>query len=238
MSNSWFHFKEFTINQDKCAMKVGTDSILLGAWANCHEANNVLDIGTGTGILSLMLAQRCKATITGIDIAQESIQQAIENINNSPWKNRIQLFHSSLREFTPAIEKFDMIISNPPFFQNSLKAPDQQRTYARHNETIHPDDIIIAAKKWLSQQGHISIIWPIEQGEEFIKTASENQLFCNRITKIKPHPGKPFHRLLLEFSFQNKSLEESELTLENGIRHHYTEEYKNLTKDFYIHFKY
>jgi tRNA1Val (adenine37-N6)-methyltransferase len=238
MPNSWFQFKQFTIKQDKCAMKVGTDSILLGAWASFNEAKNILDIGTGTGILSLMLAQRCNANITGIDIDHESIQQAIENINNSSWKNRIHLCHSSLQEYTPSVEKFDMIISNPPFFQNSLKTPDEQRTNARHNHSLNPEDIIQFAKKWLSSKGHLSIIWPVEQGEEFIKNASDHQIYCNRVTKIKPNSIKPCHRLLLEFSFQNKSLEESELVIENGTRHNYTEEYKDLTKDYYLHFKY
>lgn len=238
MPNSWFRFKEFTIHQDKCAMKVGTDSILLGAWANCYNTKNILDIGTGTGILSLIMAQRCNAEITGIDINQESTLQAVENINNSPWKNRIRIVHSSIQNFNPPSEKFDLIISNPPFFQNSLKAPDKQRAGSRHNETLNPEDLIIAAKKLLTENGNLSVIWPVEQGQKFIEKILNVKLYCNRMTKVKPNPQKNTHRLLLEFSSHNNGLEESELIIENSTRHHYTEEYKKLTRDFYLHFKY
>lgn len=219
-------------------MKVGTDSVLLGAWANCSNCKNVLDVGTGTGILSLMIAQRCNAYITGIEIDKDAFSQAKENIENSPWKERMHIVHSSLQEFISSIEKYDLVISNPPFFQDSLKAPEKPRTQARHNETLNPEEIINYTIKHLSVKGRLAIIWPVEQGEKFTELAFEKNLFCQRITFVKPNPTKPPHRLLMEFGWKNTKLLSNEITIETGTRHHYTEEYKNMTKDFYLHFKY
>ena len=238
MPNSWFQFKQFKVEQEKCAMKIGTDSILLGAWVNCYNYTNALDIGTGTGILALMTAQKCNAEINAIDIDEQSIIQAQENINNSNWNNRIKLFNTSLQEFNYPTEKFDFIILNPPFFQNSLKTPIESRTIARHTDTLNHLDILTFCKKQLSINGKLAIIYPIEQGNNFIKLLAENGLFCNRLCKVKPNPIKPPHRLLMEFSFQKQNTIESEITIETGVRHHYTDEYKELTKDFYMKFKY
>lgn len=236
MPNSWFRFKQFTINQDKCAMKVGTDSILLGAWANIKNRKNILDIGTGTGILSLMAAQRCDAKIIGIEIDKYAVLQAKENINNSPWKNKINIIHTSLQDFNPPVEKFDMIISNPPFFQDSLKSPEKSRTHARHNETLKPGEIINFTLKHLSEKGLLAIIWPVEQGNKFIHMASEKNLFCQRITYVKPNPSKLPHRSVMELGLNNTNLLTNEIIIENGTRHHYTKEYKKLTEDYYLNF--
>lgn len=238
MSNSLFHFKQFTVKQDKCAMKIGTDAILLGAWTNCAEAKIILDIGTGTGILALMMAQKCNADIVAIDVEENAIIQAEENIQNSPWKNRIHLFCNSIQNFKVYDKKFDLIIINPPFFQNSLQSPEKARTNARHNLTLSPEEIIETAQKLLAENGRLTIIWPIKQGETFIEIASEKKLFCQRKLLTKPNPGKPFHRMLLEFGSKNKETIIEELTIETGIRHHYTDAYKELTKDFYLQFKY
>ncbi|MBI5539893.1 MAG: methyltransferase [Bacteroidia bacterium] len=238
MPNNWFQFKQFKVEQDQCAMKIGTDSILLGAWANCLESRFALDIGTGTGILALMIAQKSIAEIIAIDIDEKTIIQAQENITNSSWNNRIKLLNTSLQEFKSPIEKYDFIISNPPFFQNSLKAPDESRTIARHSDKLSHEDIIGFCIKHLSDVGILAIIFPVEQGKYFLKLAIENQLFCKRLCEVKPNTSKQAHRLLMEFSLNKQSTEYSEIIIETGTRHHYTEEYKELTKDFYLHFKY
>lgn len=234
MPNSWFRFKMFTINQDKCAMKVGTDSILLGAWVNCENANNVLDVGTGTGVLALQIAQRSKAKITGIEIDLNSANQAKENIEISPWHDRIRIIHTSLQEFNSNGNKFDLIISNPPFFQNSLQAPDVSRTNARHNLSLNPDDFIVSTKLLLSDNGILALIWPLEEGERFILRANENNLYCHRKAYVKPNPVKKPHRILMEFVFNKCITQTEEIAIENGTRHQYTEEYKKLTKPFYL----
>ena len=238
MPNNWFQFKQFKVEQDKCAMKIGTDSILLGAWADCNGVKTTLDIGTGTGILALMIAQKCDAEIIAIDIDKSSIIEAEENVKNSPWANRIKLYNVSLQLFNSTILKYDFIILNPPFFYNSLKSENNNRSLARHADTLSHGDIINFCKEHLALTGKLTIIFPIEQGNNFIKLCSNIGLNCNRLCKVKPNPEKPPHRLLLEFSFQNQPLVETEITLETGVRHHYTDEYKELTKDFYMHFKY
>jgi len=238
MPNTSFRFKQFAIEQEKCAMKIGTDAILLGAWTNCSDSKTILDIGTGTGVLALMMAQKCKADIYAIDIEEQAIIQAKENIQNSPWKNRIHTFCTSLQNFKSPIKNFDLIITNPPFFQNSLLAPEKARTHARHNLTLTPEDIIDKAQKFLSENGKLCIIWPIEQGVSFIEMAKTKNLFCQRKLSAKPNPYKEFHRVLLEFGFEKTEQISEELIIETGIRHHYTDAYKELTKDFYLHFKY
>jgi len=238
MSNIWFRFKQFKVEQDKCAMKIGTDSILLGAWTNCSEAKTVLDIGTGTGVLALMLAQKSDAEIFAIDIDEQSVIQAKQNVNNSPWHNRIHLYNSSLQNFTHSLPSFDIIIINPPFFKNSLKAPDALRTLARHAYTLTHQDILTFCTKNLSQAGKLAIILPLEQGNNFIKLSSQIGLYCIRKCYVKPNPNKEAHRLLLEFSFQKQITQETEIIIETGTRHHYTNENKKLTKEFYLNFKF
>ena len=236
MPNQWFRFKQFTIYQDRCAMKVGTDSILLGAWANCNNSETILDIGTGTGILSLMMAQRCQAFITGIEIEEESYKQATENIIASPWRERIKIIHQSVQDYSQR-NKFDLIISNPPFFQNSLNAPDMSRTFARHNLTINFEDLINAARRLLNNNGIISLIWPIAEGERFISLAEQNKIYCHRKAFVKPNPEKSPHRILIELGFKKSETIIEEIVIENGKRHSYSEEYIALTNQFYLNMK-
>ena len=238
MPNSWFQFKQVTIHQDKCAMKIGTDSILLGAWADTENTSSILDIGAGTGILSITLAQKTTNTnITGIEIDEDSVLQAQQNVINSPWSDRIKIIKCSLQEFKSVSGKFDLIISNPPFFQNSLNTPDINRTKARHNITLTQEELALATINNLSASGRLIVIWPIIEGEIFIELIKNMGLFVNKLTYVKPNADKPSHRLLIEFSFQNKNIKESEIVIEGNIRHQYTDEYKNLTKDFYLNFR-
>ncbi len=235
MANTYFKFKQFTIHQDKCAMKVGTDGVLLGAWANCSDTKNVLDIGTGTGLIALMIAQRSNAVIDAIEIDEEACLQAHENFHKSPWENRIRLIHQSFQDFVHETDKsYDLIVTNPPYFQNSLVAPDDQRTKARHNRNLELYDIIDGAEKLLSENGTLSIILPYVEGVLFIAKAAEHGLYCVRQTNVIPKPKAPVKRLLLEFKRQKKTFVDQDLIIELENRHEYSDNYKSLTRDFYL----
>jgi len=237
MPNDYFKFKQFTIHQDKCAMKVGTDGVLLGAWTDCENATSVLDIGTGTALISLMIAQRSTANIDAVEIDDEACRQATENIGKSPWKDRVEVFNQSFQDFTKSTEKkYDLIVSNPPYFQNSLFTPDKKRTNARHNSNLKLEDLIQGSVKLLSENGALSIILPYLEGNMFILKASEMGLYCIRQTNVLPKPNREPKRLLLEFMKTKKPLVEQEIIIELGKRHEYSDAYKNLTKIFYLAF--
>lgn len=233
MSNQWFKCKQFELKQDKCGHKVGTDSFLLGAWANITYAKKILDIGTGTGILSLMAAQRSKADIIAIEIDKDAYEQAFENFQNSPWKNRLTIKNVSLQHFSSK-EKFDAIICNPPFFQNSLISPDAKRTLARHMNILTVSDIVFYAEKNLVKEGIISLILPIEHLSYLLDLLKANAWFTYRITKVFPKPGKKAHRILIEFGKVKRGVELDELTIETEKRHVYTTAYYDLLKDFHL----
>lgn len=237
MPNNYFKFKQFTVYQDKCAMKVGTDGVLLGAWNDCVKAKTVLDVGTGTGLIALMIAQRSNAEIDAVEIDKLACEQASENIKKSPWKTRVNIIHSSIQEYIKGVEKkYDLIVSNPPYFQNSLYAPDESRTNARHNSNLEYEDLINMALRLLNENGTLSLILPYIEGTMFIIKAAEKGLFCIRQTNVLPNPGKKPKRLMLEFKKIKKPLVEQELIIELNKRHEYSEAYKNLTKDFYLAF--
>jgi len=237
MPNDYFKFKQFTVFQDKCAMKVGTDGVLLGAWANCKNAKTVLDIGTGTGLIALMIAQRCNAKIDAVEIDEHAVIQASENVANSLWNDRINLIHQSFQDFINHSErKYSLIVSNPPYFQNSMVAPDHKRANARHNSELQLDEIIAGATRLLTDDGILSVILPYIEGTLFIVKASQKGLYCNRQTKVLPKPGREPKRLLLEFMKTKKPLVEQEIIIELNKRHSYSDAYKNLTKDFYLSF--
>lgn len=229
-----FTFKQFVIKQDKCAMKVGTDGVLLGAWATLKEGN-MLDVGCGTGLIALMLAQRIQNTkIDAIDIEENACFQAKKNIENSKWSNRIAIFHSSLQSFC-SNKTYETIVSNPPFFVNSYQPPQNERAIARHNEQLSFDDLIIHVNRLLKPEGFFSLILPCNEAVDFTNKAFSQGLFLNRRCEVKPNLTKATKRILLEFSKTkpNSILEES-LIIETEKRHHYTEEYKKLTNQFYL----
>lgn len=230
-----FQFKHFTITQDNTAMKVGTDGVLLGAWSN-HNGNHFLDIGTGTGLIALMLAQRnSTAVIDAIEIDKAAAEQAKDNFNNSTWSERLTILNSSIQDFKPA-KKYDLIVCNPPFFINSTKAPNQSRTTARHNDDLPFDELINTVKRLLSTKGIFSVILPIEEGNQLIDIANKEHLNLNRKCIVKPNPNKNPKRILMEFSFVPSETKEEEITIETENRHEYTKEYITLTKDFYLKF--
>jgi tRNA1Val (adenine37-N6)-methyltransferase len=236
MSNNYFNFKQFTIRQEKSAFKVGTDGVLLGASADLSNVKNILDIGCGTGLISLMLAQRCDATITAIEPDTDSFAEACDNISKSRWAERIKVLNTSIQDLDPGLQGFDLIITNPPYFADSLKNPDNRKTLARHNVSLSSSEILTGVRKFLGENGSLQLILPYVEGNVFIAEAYKYDLFCNRILKIKPLPSSEIRRLILSFSKVQKKPMESFLTIEHGKRHDFTEEYINLTKDFYLKF--
>jgi tRNA1Val (adenine37-N6)-methyltransferase len=236
MPNKHFQFKQFTVVQDRCAMKVGTDGVLLGAWTKIEGAKKILDIGTGTGLIALMLAQRSEAVIDGLEIDPSASKQADENIKNSPWHNRINIICGSFQNFSKLNKQYDLIISNPPFFSNSLSAPDLLRTMARHNHNLSPAELFEGVVSLLHPKGKFCIIWPFAEYNLLSSFATEAGLFENRITRVFPTPGKPAKRIMIEFSFSETAIAETDLIIENHGRHKYSDYYINLTKDYYLKF--
>lgn len=236
MSNGYFNFKQFTIRQDRCAFKVGTDGVLLGAAADIDGVNRILDIGAGTGLISLMLAQRCQAQITAIEPDKDSFEQACMNIANSKWQKRINILNSSLQDFNPENLQFDLIVSNPPYFRNSLKNPDPAKAASRHDLSLTVNELLKGVTRLLAEDGKLQVIMPYNEGNIFITEASFYGLFCIKIIKIKPLPASVVRRLILTFSRTRQEVVQQSLTIESGMRHDFTNDYKNLTKDFYLKF--
>ncbi|MDD2954039.1 MAG: methyltransferase [Parabacteroides sp.] len=235
MANPYFQFKSFTVWHDKCAMKVGTDGVLLGAWAKTESCQRILDVGTGTGLIALMLAQRGTAILDAIDIDSDACSQARENIAKSPFANRIQVYRTPLSEYTPDEGiNYDLIVSNPPYFIDSLKCPDTKRSLARHTDTLPLPDLLRDSRKLLAPEGNIALILPFEQRESLIDLAREESLFPSRETHVSPVPDASPKRLLIELSAKPVAEPElSYLTLEIE-RHRYTDEFTALAKDFYL----
>lgn len=231
-----FKFKKFIIEQDKSAMKIGTDGVLLGAWASLEEKpNSILDIGAGTGIIALMLAQRSEAeTIDAIEIDEAAYEQCVENFEVSDWADRLFCYHAGLDEYVEEIEeKYDLIISNPPFYSEDVTSGDIARDVARQSKSLPFDELLKGVSKFLADNGTFSTIIPFKEEESFIALGLQSGLFPNRTTRVKGSPSSEIKRSLIEFSFEQKEVTISELVIEKQ-RHEYTKEYVNLTKDFYL----
>jgi tRNA1Val (adenine37-N6)-methyltransferase len=233
---SIFKFKQFHVNQNQCAMKIGTDGVLLGAWTPLiNNPLNVLDIGAGTGILSLMLAQRSYAEqIDAIEIDENAYEQCVENFEASPWGDQLFCFHAGLDEFVDEPEdEYDLIISNPPFYSEDFKTDDSQRDLARFQDALPFEELIEAAALLLSDNGIFSVIIPFKEEAKFVSMCKELELFPLKITRVKGTPTSEIKRSLLAFSRIEQTPLIDELTIEIS-RHHYTPEYIELTKDFYL----
>lgn len=234
-----FQFKQFTIKQERAAMKVGTDGVLLGAWVPLiNNPYNILDIGAGTGLISLMLAQRSTAEhIDAIEIDEEAYEECVDNFENSPWSDRVYCYHADLEEFTDELfeeeEEYDLIISNPPFYSENYSSGDEKRDQARFQEALPFDMLIECAQALLSENGIFAVIIPFKEEENFIQLCASVNLFPLKITRVKGNVNTEIKRSLLAFTRIEQLPLIDELIIEID-RHVYTDEYINLTKDFYL----
>lgn len=232
MANPYFKFKQFSIHQDRCAMKVGTDGVLLGAWAGVEKAERILDIGAGTGLVSLMLAQRSRAKVFAVELDEPAFVQMRENVESSPWKERVEAIHSDIKQYAPGMT-FDVIVSNPPYFRDSLVSPDGQRTLARHSGSLTYYDLPEVVFPLLSAAGEFSVIIPFEASGELMERAKNFGMYPSRQLNVITSPGKVPKRSLIAFTFREEACEVQELLIEKE-RHLYSDEYIALTKDFYL----
>lgn len=227
-----FRFKQFAVRQEGAALKVGTDAVLLGAAMTIRPTDrNALDVGTGTGVIALMAAQRSKAYIEAIDIDGPSVAEAAYNFKCSPWADRLRAIDADLRTFGPDSE-FDLIFSNPPYFEDSLKNPDARESAARHTDNLSYTDICAFAAKNLSEGGRLSLILPADKEASIVRIAASFGLYPFRFVRVKTTPGKSPKRIIAEFSRSRGVVSESELTLQNGPAR--SAEYSELTKEFYL----
>ena len=241
-----FKFKQFSINQDKTAMKVGTDGVLLGAWTPLDlKPESILDIGTGTGLIALQLAQRSTAfQIDALEIDENAYEQAVENFEQSPWNDRLFCYHAALDEFVEEAEAeqeefgeslcYDLIVCNPPFYAEDVKSQDLARDLARFQDALPFDELIPAADLLLSDEGIFAVIIPYKEEERFVELCKQNQLYPQKITRVKGHAQSDIIRSLLAFGrIALTEIPTDELVIETA-RHHYTSEYRALTRDFYL----
>ena len=234
-----FQFKEFTIRQDKTAMKVGTDGVLLGAWCSLDDHPvSILDVGSGTGLIGLMLAQRSDAeVIDAVELDDDAYEQTVENFEQSDWADRLFCYHSSFQEFAQEMaeeeEQYDLIISNPPFYTDSFETQDTARNKARFTSSLSFEDLIQGANQLLSSSGRFVTIIPYKEEQRFVDIAEKNQLFPLRVCRVKGTETSEIKRSMLEFTLEEVEWVEEELVIEIS-RHNYTEKYKELTRDFYL----
>jgi len=231
-----FKFKEFNILQDKTAMKVGTDGVLLGAWVEIeNKVNSVLDIGAGTGLIALQIAQRSDAKIIdAIEIENDAFEQTVTNFENSNWADRLYCYHTSLQAFADEIdEKYDLIVSNPPFYTSTYKKLEQKRAMARHANSMPYKSLLLHTSKLLNKNGSCAFIIPFQNENIFLEIAAKNNLYPNRITHVKGNASSVYKRSLLQMSFK-KCYPIKEVLIIEITRHIYTQEYKDLVKDFYL----
>ena len=230
-----FRFKQFTIHHDRCAMKVGTDGVLLGTWADLSEATSILDIGSGSGLIALICAQRAPHTesIVGVEYEENAFSQSCENVAKSPWSDRVSIVHDRIQEFSSnSAFTFDCIISNPPFFNTGNHAPNKPRGQARHTSMLSHEDLLNAILRLLSPNGAFHVILPRLEGQTLIEEAKHLGLYPSHITEVKGRIHKPVERLLIRFERQKKSQVLDKLVIYNdeGL----TAEFTKLVKDFYL----
>ena len=234
-----FQFKEFTVHQDKTAMKIGTDAVLLGAWCSLGEyPDALLDIGSGTGVISLMLAQRSDAmTVDAVEIDADAYEQTVENFEQSDWGDRLFCYNASFNEFANEMaeeeEQYDVIVSNPPFYTDNFETENKARNKARFTSSLTFEELLTGVSKILSEKGIFSVIIPFKEEAGFVNIAKENNLFLNKVCHVKGNEKSEIKRSLLTFSFKQKEVKKENLVIEKE-RHQYTDAYVNLTKDFYL----
>jgi tRNA1Val (adenine37-N6)-methyltransferase len=247
MANSWFQFKQFIIHQDKCAMKVTTDSCLFGAWV-AEEINKqqpgierILDIGTGTGILTLMITQQTDATIDAIEIDKEAFDQAVENVTASPRADRINILHGDAKTFA-FTHKYDVIISNPPFYENELKGDDRKKNVARHGDDLSLFQLLTSIKNNLSVNGIFYLLLPFKRNAEIRKFLLENDLFILKIIFLRQSVNHDYFRMMISGKLKNNNTTGiiiDEIAIKGDLsaasNDHYTAAFKSLLKNYYLH---
>lgn len=234
-----FKFKEFTVHQHKTAMKIGTDAVLLGAWCTIGEFSDaILDVGSGTGVISLMLAQRSDAmAIDAVEVEENAYEQTVENFEQSDWADRLFCYNASFVDFAEEMEEdeeqYDVIVSNPPFYSDNYETENEARNKARFTSSLSFEELLVGVHKLLSENGVFSLIIPFKEEKSFIDLAKKYNLHLNRVCRVKGTPNAEVKRSLLELSFVEAPIQEEELIIEIK-RHQYTNAYINLTKDFYL----
>lgn len=229
-----FHFKKFSISHDRSTHKIGTDGVLLGAWVEIDSAKAILDIGTGSGVIALMLAQRTDTDvrIDAVELQADDVAQARENVLKSPWPTKVSVTHSSIQDFHPQTQ-FDLIVSNPPYFVNSWLPPDQNRSRARHANELSFIELWDAVSRLLKHNGRFAVVLPFTEGNEFIRLGEAANFYPVRKMTFQSRSNKPIERLLIEFSKIRSEVKSEELLLYK-VNEEWTEEYKSLTRDFYL----
>ena len=248
MGAPFFKFRQFTVWHDRCAMKVGTDGVLLGAWAGQERLGktqenpprNILDIGTGSGLIALMLAQRFpKARITGIDCDRDAAMQAKENFTGSPWADRLRTVHIGLQGFcrdtVTAAERFDLIVSNPPFYDNTLTNPDSRRSTARHTGGLPHDELLLLSAGLLTDSGVFSLIVPSESEKSILRLADRSRLHLHRLTRVYSRPGSGVRRILASFGKSPVPAPIEDSLVLTDADGHRSAEHAALTKEFYLY---
>lgn len=238
MASPDFHFKRFSIAQEGVTHPVGTDAVLLGAWVDVSGARRILDIGTGTGVIALMLAQRREAHpdtfIEAVEIHTGSALCAAQNFAVSPWAARLRVREMPVQEFAQNAEHpFDLIVSNPPFFSETTRAPDETRRLGRHTGTLPPGEMLAAVRRLLAPVGRFAVVLPVQEGLRLCELSVPNGLYWTRITEVRSRRDKPVERLLIEFEKNPYDFKRGSLLIyEDGLR--YSDEYQELTEGFYL----
>lgn len=233
-----FHFKKFSIDDSKAAMKIGTDAVLLGAWAPCSTETRILDIGTGSGILALMMAQRNPGVpVDAVEIDDEAAAMSVLNAKLSPWHNSIEIINSSLQLFTAGKTAcYSLVICNPPFFTNSLKAPDAARNTARHNDSLPVNELLCITSQLLNENGKAAFILPAADADNWLAVAAGCNLHLSHRTLVRSYPDREPHRALLSLCpTPQTAISENEFCIYSS-RNTYSTQYKELTRDFYLKF--
>lgn len=235
MSNPYFKFQKFTVWHDKCSMKVGTDGVLLGAWASAPEARRVLDVGSGTGLIALMMAQRFpEAHITGVEVDADAFRQSRDNVQVSPWSGRIELVHADFRLWKPVADaQFDLIVSNPPYFIDALRPSAEGRSLARHAAGLNYESLFSHSRDLLAEGGRVCVIVPAEVAQLVQNTAVKYGLYPFTRVHVFTKQGKPLKRMMISFGTHIVPCHDNHLCLMDSDGT-YSSAYRQLTADFYL----